>query len=319
MYNLVKKFLFRIEPEKAKYLTFFLLKLFFLIPGIKKIVRNRYLVEDPIELFGLKFKNRVGLAAGFDKNATIYKQLSNFGFGFIEIGTVTPLRQEGKNKIFRIISNNSLVNKVRFTNNDGVFNVSSRLKSNRDFIVGANISRGKKTSNILLDVDYITCFEELYKYVDYFTINIENKQKENLRILKALQKKNNLKPKRKPILIKISPDLTENNLLNIIKLTKKTKIDGIIATNTTTIKDDLVEVVGLSGKPIKNRSLEVVSFLHKNTNGEIPIIGVGGIDCEQDAVDMINAGASLVQIWTGFVYKGPSLVRSISNTLKNIK
>lgn len=332
MYNLVKKILFRIEPEKAHHLTCFLLKLLFLIPGMKKIVRKRYVVEDPIELFGLKFKNRVGLAAGFDKNATIYKQLSNFGFGFIEIGTVTPLAQEGnpKNRLFRIVSENALINRMGF-NNDGVFNISPRLKSKRDIIIGGNIGRGKNTSNMIAEVDYLTCFEELYDYVDYFTINISSPNTPNLRdlhkkeninyILKTLQKSNNSKPKRKPILLKISPDLTNEQLLDIIEVVRKTNIDGIIATNTTTIKDGLqsmrvVEVGGLSGKPLKERSLEVVSFLHKNSNGEIPIIGVGGIDCEQDAVDMINAGASLVQIWTGFVYKGPSLVRNIANALK---
>lgn len=184
MYNLVKKILFRIEPEKAHHLTCFLLKLLFLIPGMKKIVRKRYVVEDPIELFGLKFKNRVGLAAGFDKNATIYKQLSNFGFGFIEIGTVTPLVQEGnpKNRLFRIVSENALINRMGF-NNDGVFNISPRLKSKRDIIIGGNIGRGKNTSNMIAEVDYLTCFEELYDYVDYFTINISSPNTPNLRDL----------------------------------------------------------------------------------------------------------------------------------------
>lgn len=246
MYNLVKKVLFRIEPEKAHHLTCFLLKLLFLIPGMKKLVRDRYVIEDPVELFGLKFKNRVGLAAGFDKNATIYKQLSNFGFGFIEIGTVTPLAQEGnpKNRLFRIVSENALINRMGF-NNDGVFDISPRLKSKRDIIIGGNIGRGKNTSNMIAEVDYLTCFEELYNYVDYFTINISSPNTPNLRdlhkkenityILKTLQKSNSLKPKRKPILLKISPDLTNEQLLDIIEVVRKTKIDGIIATNTTTI------------------------------------------------------------------------------------
>jgi len=335
MYNRIKKILFRLEAERAHHVACSLIKLLFLIPGVKHLVRKKYLVEDPVELFGLKFKNRVGLAAGFDKNATMYKQLSNFGFGFIEIGTVTPLQQHGnpKSRLFRIVSQNALINRMGF-NNDGVYDISPRLKGKRDIIIGGNIGRGKNTSNLIAEVDYMTCFKELYDYVDYFTINISSPNTPNLRdlhkkenitnILNILQNYNDLKPKRKPILVKISPDLTNKQLLDIIDVVKKTKIDGIVATNTTIVHDGLesmkvVEVGGLSGKPLKRRSLEVVKFLHEKSNGEIPIIGVGGIDTEQDAIDMINAGASLVQVWTGFVYNGPSLVKNIAQSLKKSK
>lgn len=334
MYNKIKKILFRLEAERAHHVACFFIKLLFLIPGVKHLVRKKYLVEDPVELFGLNFKNRVGLAAGFDKNATMYKQLSNFGFGFIEIGTVTPLQQEGnpKSRLFRIVSQNALINRMGF-NNDGVYDISPRLKGKRNVIIGGNIGRGKHTSNLIAEVDYVTCFEELYDYVDYFTINISSPNTPNLRelhkkesitsLLKTLQRYNELKPKRKPILVKISPDLTNEQLLDIIDVVKKTKIDGIVATNTTIVRDGLesmkiVEIGGLSGKPLKRRSLEVVKFLHKKSNGEIPIIGVGGIDTEQDAIDMINAGASLVQVWTGFVYNGPSLVKNIAQSLKKL-
>jgi dihydroorotate dehydrogenase len=296
-----------------------------------------YVIKDKrleTEVFGLKFPNRVGLAAGFDKNALLYKELSNFGFGFIEIGTVTPKPQDGnpKKRLFRLKEDAAIINRMGF-NNDGVDEAVLHLKKNKTILIGGNIGKNKVTSNENAVDDYIICFEKLYAYVDYFVVNVSSPNTPNLRelqekepltkLLQVLQNLNAEKQVPKPILLKIAPDLTNEQLLDIIAIVNETQIAGVIATNTTISRESLtsnnkVEIGGLSGKPLTNRSTEVIRFLSEKSNKAFPIIGVGGIHCAQDALDKLNAGASLVQLYTGFIYEGPKLVKEINKAiLKN--
>ncbi len=296
-----------------------------------------YVIKDKrleTEVFGLKFPNRVGLAAGFDKNALLYKELSNFGFGFIEIGTVTPKPQDGnpKKRLFRLKEDAAIINRMGF-NNDGVDEAVLHLKKNNTILIGGNIGKNKVTSNENAVDDYIICFEKLYAYVDYFVVNVSSPNTPNLRelqekepltkLLQVLQNLNAEKQVPKPILLKIAPDLTNEQLLDIIAIVNETQIAGVIATNTTISRESLtsnnkVEIGGLSGKPLTNRSTEVIRFLSEKSNKAFPIIGVGGIHCAQDALDKLNAGASLVQLYTGFIYEGPKLVKEINKAiLKN--
>ena len=283
------------------------------------------------ELFGIKFPNPVGLAAGFDKNAVLFKELSNFGFGFIEIGTVTPKGQIGndKKRLFRLKDDQGIINRMGF-NNDGVKAAVEKLKSNTNVIIGGNIGKNTQTLPENYTEDYLTCFNELHPYVDYFVLNVScpnvsshaklNDKDYLEELITAVQKANDSFQKQKPILLKIAPDLNENQLDEIIELVEITKIDGVIASNTSITRDNLVsenkkEMGGLSGKPISEKSTEVIRYLNEKSNGSFPIIGVGGIHSEKDALDKLNAGASLIQIYTGFIYEGPELVKKINKAI----
>ena len=326
--------LFLFDPEKVHNFTFLLFKIFLNIPFVGFLVQKIYSVDNKKlskKLFGIEFKNPVGLAAGFDKNAKLYNELSRFGFGFIEIGTVTPIAQAGnpKKRLFRLTNDQGIINRMGF-NNDGMHKIAARLKKNKNILIGGNIGKNKSTPNDKAVNDYLLCFNYLFDFVDYFVVNVSSPNTPNLRelqntnflrvILDSLNKENLKKSKTKPILIKISPDLSKENLLEIVDLAISLKIDGIIATNTTINRDNLTskninESGGLSGKPLANKSNEVIRFISDKSNGKIPIIGVGGIHSAKDAIDKIKAGADLVQIYTGFIYEGPSLIKSINKAL----
>jgi dihydroorotate dehydrogenase len=332
--SLIRRFLFKFDPEVVHYFTFDFLKIIFKIPGTKALVKSMYQLNDPQlerEVFGLKFKNPVGLAAGFDKDAKLYKELDTFGFGFVEIGTVTPKPQPGneKKRIFRLKEDEAIINRMGF-NNEGVEAAVKRLKSNKDVLVGGNIGKNKTTPNEDAVSDYMICFDALFDYVNYFVVNVSSPNTPNLRalqekkplteLLKILQNKNEQKPKPKPILLKIAPDLTDSQLLDIIDIIAETGIAGVIATNTTIARGDLKsankdEMGGLSGRPVKNRSTEVIRFLAVKSNRAFPIIGVGGIHSAEDALEKLDAGASLVQLYTGFIYEGPGLIRKINKKI----
>lgn len=293
-----------------------------------------YLLNDKAlerELFGLKFKNPVGLAAGFDKDAKLYNELANFGFGFIEIGTLTPKPQSGnpKKRLFRLKEDSAIINRMGF-NNGGVQEAVERLKKNKGVLIGGNIGKNKVTPNENAVDDYEICFNALFDYVDYFVVNVSSPNTPNLRelqdkepltqLLKALQVLNFKKANSKPILLKIAPDLTDDQLLDIIDIVKTTKIDGVISTNTTIsrkglLSDNKTEVGGLSGKPLTQRSTEVIRFLAEKSNKAFPIIGVGGIHSAEDALEKLEAGADLVQLYTGFIYEGPQLVKEINKAI----
>lgn len=343
----IRPIFFSFDPEKIHHFTFSLIRFCHKI-GFGSIFRSIYKVENPKlerELFGLKFSNPVGLAAGFDKDAKLYKELSNFGFGFIEIGTVTPKPQPGNEKprLFRLKEDAAIINRMGF-NNGGVEEAVERLKTNchrepfnsaQDrlhlrVLIGGNIGKNKITPNEEAVNDYIICFEALFDYVDYFVVNVSSPNTPNLRelqekkpltdLLQTLQDRNNSKEKRKPILLKIAPDLTEEQLLDIIEIVDTTKIDGVIATNTTISREGISsenkkEMGGLSGKPLNKRATEVIRFLSEKSNKSFPIIGVGGIHCAEDALEKLNAGASLVQLYTGFIYEGPDLVKQINKAI----
>ncbi len=331
---LIRPFLFSLDPEKAHHFTFKYLKLIHKIPLIPALIRAIYKVEHPSlhrEVFGLHFKNPVGLAAGLDKDAKLYKELDNLGFGFIEIGTITPKPQPGnpKKRLFRLIDDQGIINRMGF-NNEGVEAAIKRLKNNKNVLIGGNIGKNKLTPNEEATNDYLICFESLFNYVDYFVVNVSSPNTPNLRslqekeplkqLLNALQNKNNTYNHPKPILLKIAPDLTNEQLLDIIEIVKETHIAGVIATNTTIARNNLLspnqkETGGLSGKPLKKRSTEVIRFLSEKSDKAFPIIGVGGIFNEEDALEKINAGACLIQLYTGFIYEGASLVKRINKRL----
>jgi dihydroorotate dehydrogenase len=316
------------------HFTFSLIRFLNKIPGISWLFKSMYEVKNPKlerEVFGLKFKNPVGLAAGFDKDAKLYKELSNLGFGFIEIGTLTPKGQEGnpKKRLFRLKEDSAIINRMGF-NNGGVLEAVERLKKNNGVLIGGNIGKNKNTPNEEATSDYEICFEALYPHVDYFVVNVSSPNTPNLRalqdkepltqLLQTLQNLNVAKPKQKPILLKIAPDLTDEQLLDIIDIVKETQIAGVIATNTTLSREGLQsanksEMGGLSGKPLAKRSTEVIRFLSKKSNNAFPIIGVGGIHSADDAIEKLNAGASLIQLYTGFIYEGPGLVKKINERI----
>jgi len=288
------------------------------------------------EVFGLKFDNPVGLAAGFDKDAKLFDELASFGFGFVEIGTVTPLPQDGnpKPRLFRVKDDRGLINRMGF-NNQGIEEVVTRLRRKKsDIIIGGNIGKNKDTPNEEAANDYAICFEKLFPYVDYFAVNVSSPNTPGLRdlqekapltaLLNSLQELNNKKDKRKPILLKIAPDLTNEQLDDIIEIVADTKIDGVVATNTTIDRSGLktaknkVEAIGnggLSGKPVRLRSTQVIKYLADKSNRAFPIIGVGGIHSAEDALEKLEAGATLLQVYTGFIYEGPSLVKRINKAI----
>ena len=335
MYKLlIRPLLFWFDPEKVHYFTFSIIQFVSNIPGFSSIFRAIYAVEDKrleTEVFGLKFKNPVGLAAGFDKDAVLYKELSNFGFGFIEIGTLTPKAQDGnpKKRLFRLKQDGAIINRMGF-NNKGIPAAIEKLKQNKDVLIGGNIGKNKLTPNENAVDDYVFCFEALFDYVDYFVVNVSSPNTPNLRelqekepltkLLQTLQDLNLARPIQKPIVLKIAPDLTDDQLLDIIDIVNTTKIAGVIATNTTISREGLqsenkAEVGGLSGKPLTLRSTEVIRFLSQKSNKSFPIIGVGGIHSAQDAIDKLEAGASLIQLYTGFIYEGPALVKAINKKI----
>ncbi len=332
--TIIRPVLFKSDPEKVHYFTFSSIRKLHKIPGISAIIKKMYHIDHPQlarEVFGLKFKNPVGLAAGFDKDAKLYQELSNFGFGFIEIGTLTPKPQEGnpKKRLFRLKKDHAIINRMGF-NNDGVDAAVLRLKKNKNVLIGGNIGKNKITPNEEAISDYIICFNKLFNYVDYFVVNVSSPNTPNLRelqekepltyLLQTLQNLNNAQSKPKPILLKIAPDLTNEQLLDIIDIIKKTQIAGVIATNTTVGRENLQdenkkETGGLSGKPLTKRSTEVIRFLSEKSHKAFPIIGVGGIHTPEDALEKLEAGASLIQLYTGFIYEGPTLVKAINKAI----
>jgi dihydroorotate dehydrogenase len=339
MYKLlIRPILFWFDPEEVHYFSFSFIKFICKIPFVSNIIKSIYEVKDSRlerEVFGLKFKNPVGLAAGFDKDAKCYKELSNFGFGFIEIGTLTPKPQDGnpKKRLFRLKKNNAIINRMGF-NNGGVDAAVLRLKKNKCVLIGGNIGKNKLTPNEDALSDYLICFDALFDYVDYFVVNVSSPNTPNLRelqekkplteLLTKLESRNSEHKTKKPILLKIAPDLTNEQLLDIIDIVNETKIAGVIATNTTISReglqtennpDVLEETGGLSGKPLTKRSTEVIRFLSEKSNKAFPIIGVGGIHSDEDALEKLEAGASLVQLYTGFIYEGPKLIKEINKKI----
>ena len=337
---LIRPILFCFDPEQVHHFTFSLVKIISKVPGVTWLFKRLYCIEDKkLEntLFGLTFKNPVGLAAGFDKDAKLYNELSNFGFGFIEIGTLTPKPQDGnaKKRLFRLKDDSAIINRMGF-NNAGVDLAVERLKhastslKARGILIGGNIGKNKITPNEKAVEDYKICFNALFNYVDYFVVNVSSPNTPNLRalqdkkplteLLNALQGLNSKKSKSKPILLKIAPDLTDEQLLDIIDIVNTTKIDGVIATNTTILREGLKsantsEMGGLSGKPLAQRSTEVIRFLKQKSDNAFPIIGVGGIHSAADALEKLEAGADLLQLYTGFVYEGPSLIKRINKAI----
>lgn len=339
--SILKPLLFLLNPEDAHHFTVRMTKISFNLPFAKSVVNLIYGFEDKRlerEVFGLKFKNPVGLAAGFDKDAQLIDEMSLLGFGFIEIGTLTPLPQEGNPlpRLFRLPQDEALINRMGF-NNGGVLEAVERLKKrNSEVLVGGNIGKNKFTSNENAVDDYLYCLEILHPYVDYFVVNVSSPNTPNLRdlqekeplkqLLQAVKSANDLKEKPKPILLKIAPDLSDGQLDDIVEIVQQTGIAGIIATNTTLDRSQLttpkteVEAIGaggLSGKILSKRSTEIIGYLHQKSNGTFPIIGVGGIYSASDAIEKLEAGASLVQVYSGMVYEGPGLIQKIKKGLVN--
>ncbi|WP_353139455.1 quinone-dependent dihydroorotate dehydrogenase [Pseudopedobacter sp.] len=339
MYQFLKPIFFQFDPEKIHHFVTGTLQTAQKIWGLPKLIKGSFKYEHPSlerEVFGLKFKNPVGLAAGFDKNGEYIEELANFGFGFIEVGTVTPLPQPGNDKprMFRLPADEALINRMGF-NNKGVDVLARKLEYvKRDgLIIGGNIGKNKNTPNEDAVSDYIKCFDRLFNVVDYFVVNVSSPNTPNLRalqekeplknILNTLQERNNKNGISKPILLKIAPDLTDSQLDDIVEIVQETRIAGVIATNTTISRDNLnspeylkKEMGGLSGKPVKDRSTEVIRYLSNKSNKAFPIIGVGGIHSAKDAKEKLDAGAALVQIYTGFIYEGPALIKRIKKSLK---
>lgn len=338
MYPLLKHFLFLLSPEKAHGFTTQSLKVLFAIPGIKWLFARIYRYENPAlaqTIWGLHFKNPVGLAAGFDKNAEHLHEFEAMGFGFIEIGTVTPLPQAGNDKprLFRLKKDQALINRMGFNNAGMDAAYRNLLHRPKNLIVGGNIGKNKVTPNEQAEDDYLKCFEKLYPVVNYFVVNVSSPNTPDLRklqekeplenLLKSLQKANNQKEKSKPILLKIAPDLTAGQLDDILEIADAIKLDGIIATNTTIDRSGLREssesltkvgAGGLSGKPVFDKSTEIVRYIRER-NSTIPIIAVGGIDSGEAALAKLKAGANLVQVYTGLVYQGPGLIKSIKKAI----
>ncbi|MDB4159547.1 quinone-dependent dihydroorotate dehydrogenase [Flavobacteriaceae bacterium] len=332
--SFIKPVLFLFDPEWVHHTVFATLKAVNRIPGMGSLIRTFYQVKDKRlerKLFGLTFPNPVGLAAGFDKDAKLFQELFNFGFGFIEIGTLTPKPQLGnpKKRLFRLPEDQGLINRMGF-NNEGVEVAVNRLKKNKNVLIGGNIGKNKVTPNEEAVSDYVYCFEALFPYVDYFVVNVSSPNTPNLRalqdkeplthLLQTLKTLNLKKPDPKPILLKIAPDLTDEQLMDIIDIITSVNIEGVIATNTTLSREGLLsqqktEMGGLSGKPVADRSTEVIRFLSEKSNKAFPIIGVGGIHSPQDAIDKLEAGASLVQLYTGFIYEGPAVIKKINKAI----
>jgi dihydroorotate dehydrogenase len=336
--TLLRPILFSFDPEKVHYFTFSLIKIVHRL-GFGGLFRALYQIKHPSlerKLFGIKFSNPVGLAAGFDKNAVLYNELANFGFGFIEVGTITPEGQVGnpKKRLFRLQDDKGIVNRMGF-NNEGLEAVISKLKKNKGkLIIGGNIGKNTQTLPENYTQDYLTCFNALHPYVDYFVLNVScpnvdshaklNDKDYLEELMGAVQKANKTFATQKPILLKIAPDLNESQLDEIVALVIETKLDGVIASNTSTDRKSLTITEersqeigngGLSGQPIKDKSTAVIRYLSQKSNKAFPIIGVGGIHSAEDALEKINAGADLIQIYTGFIYEGPRLIKNINKAI----
>lgn len=339
MYKIVKPLFFTMDAETAHHTVTGGLKMFHKLWGAKSLLKQSFCIENPLlerNVFGLTFRNPVGLAAGFDKNAEFLNEFASLGFGFIEIGTVTPRPQAGNERprMFRLPKDGALINRMGF-NNQGVDVAAMRLKyftERNGLIVGGNIGKNKDTPNDEAVNDYLICFDRLFDVVDYFVVNVSSpntpglrdlQEKEPLKhILHTLQERNKRHDRPKPILLKIAPDLTDSQLDDIVEIVQETKIAGVIATNTTISRAELAsedvlkdEAGGVSGKPLSSRSTEVVRYLSEKSNQSFPIIGVGGIYSPSEAVSKMQAGASLVQVYTGLIYEGPGLVKKICKKL----
>ena len=335
MFSILRPYIFSLDPEVAHDLAIKSLKVNFLPKSIFKVKDEKMLETN---LFEKRLPNPIGLAAGFDKSAEVYNSLFKFGFGFIEVGTLTPKPQEGnpKKRLFRLKADKAIINRMGF-NNHGVFEAVENLKKNHKVLIGGNIGKNKVTPNNEAIKDYLICFDALFDHVDYFVVNVSSPNTPGLRelqdkepltaLLNELQLENARQSKRKdvarkPILLKIAPDLTDSQLLDIIDIVSDTSIDGVIATNTTISRENLKshaliteEAGGLSGAPLKDRSTEVIRFLAEKSYKAFPIIGVGGIHSADDAIEKLDAGADLIQLWTGFVYEGPALVKAINEAI----
>ena len=333
--SVIRPLFFKFDPEEIHYFTFSLLKNF---GFAAKLFLPKPIVDKRLEreVFGLKFKNPVGLAAGFDKNAALFNELGDLGFGFVEIGTVTPKAQAGnsKKRLFRLLDDEGIINRMGF-NNNGLDAAIEKLKGNKSkIIIGGNIGKNTNTKEENYTQDYLDCFEGLHPYVDYFVLNVScpnvgsHAKLEDVEYLRELitevKKINQTKPTQKPILLKIAPDLNNQQLDEIIELIAETKIDGIVVSNTSinreglkTSPEILTEIGngGLSGKPIRERSTKIIKYLSEKSNRAFPIIGVGGIHSAKDAIEKLNAGASLIQLYTGFIYEGPELINEINQEL----
>ncbi|TGE26202.1 quinone-dependent dihydroorotate dehydrogenase [Hymenobacter metallicola] len=336
---LLKPLLFQLDAEQAHHFVFDNLRRSNRLPGMPALLRSLYDFTHPQlerEVFGLKFRNPVGLAAGFDKNAELTDELSALGFGFVEIGTVTPRPQPGNPspRLFRLKQDEALINRMGF-NNAGATAAAQRLRQRRStMLIGGNIGKNKDTPNEQAADDYIASFEALFDTVDYFVVNVSSPNTPNLRqlqekeplikLLQQVQEVNLAKARPKPLLLKIAPDLTDGQLDDILTIAAETKLSGLVATNTTIARDNLqttpdhltsIGAGGLSGKPLRQRATDVIRYLHRQTEGALPIIGVGGISSPADALEKLAAGASLVQLYTGFIYEGPALVKRINQAL----
>jgi len=333
----IRPILFITSPEVSHAITIRLLKIVCAIPIINSIIKSSFTLKDRLletEVAGIKFPNPVGLAAGFDKNATFFHEMEYLGFGYVEVGTVTPLAQPGnaKPRSFRLPKDKGLINRMGF-NNDGAAAVAERLKNRKDkIVIGGNIGKNKVTPNEEAFSDYEKCFDALFEYVDYFVVNVSSPNTPGLRslqdkeplkkILSGLQSKNNAKSKSKPIFLKIAPDLTNDQLNDIVDLVNECGIAGVVATNTTLSREGLksegVEAIGaggLSGAPVRKRSTEVVKYLAEKSNGSFPIIASGGIHSAEDALEKLDAGAVMIELYTGFIYEGPMLVKRINKEI----
>jgi dihydroorotate dehydrogenase len=335
----IRPLLFCFPPERVHKLAVFSLRIISYVPGIKSLMRRYFLVTHPKlerNLFGIRFPNPIGIAAGFDKSASLYNQLACLGFGHIELGTVTPKAQPGNPlpRLFRLQADHALINRMGFNSQGVDVFIQNLRKDTPEVIIGGNIGKNTISSHDQVIADYCHCFEALFPYVDYFTINISCPNISNLSklqdkeeldsLLKAITKKNTEKNKPKPVLLKIAPDLTPIQLDEVIEVALENGIDGIIATNTTTGRDKLksdeqkirqIGQGGLSGKPLREKSTQTIRYIHQKTGGRLPIIGVGGIFTTEDALEKLQAGASLIQIYTGFIYEGPSIARRINKSL----
>ena len=354
--TILKPIFFLLQPEAIHHIVVKIIKMFSAIPGFSMLLRSIYVVEDKRlerNLFGLTFPNPVGFAAGFDKDAKLFDELGNFGFGFVEIGTLTPKAQPGnpKPRMFRLLKDEALLNRMGF-NNQGVEDAVKRLKKRKTkIIIGGNIGKNKITANEDAISDYEKCFKALFGHVDYIAVNVSSPNTPNLRELQDKEPLTKLLLRLKelnrelartnsspgysqikegeglPILLKIAPDLTNEQLDDIINIVKETKIEGVIATNTTISRENLrtpkteLELLGaggISGKPLTKRSTEVVRYLNEKSNKAFPIIAVGGIHTAEDAIEKLNAGASLIQIYTGFIFEGPAIAKRINKELLEI-
>lgn len=338
--SIIKPLLFLLRPERAHQVTIALFQTLLSIPVLSHLARRFYQLEDPRlerNFMGLHFRNPVGLAAGFDKDGKYLNAMAALGFGFIELGTTTPKGQVGnpQPRLFRLPQDEALINRMGF-NNEGVDELAERLRHNRPagIIIGGNIGKNKATPNEEATEDYRIAFTKLFPLVDYFVVNVSSPNTPDLRalqdrepltqLLEALQKLNQAQSKPKPILLKIAPDLSNSQLDDILEIVQSTKIEGVIATNTTISRASLattgaqlesIGAGGLSGKPLKDRATEVIRYLHQQSGGTLFIIGVGGIASAEDALEKIAAGASLVQIYTGLIYEGPGIVKRIKRGL----